>query len=132
MRRALAAGDEVGAALAAFLDVHLDPLELALHRQRAELGLGVLGVADLDALHHAGDRLGELVVPVLRDDRAAEHRADLPAHHGDRVAEDAGGGLDREIVAHDRRRLAAELERAAGDAAAADLGDALAGRRSSR
>src|SRR5690606_2541195 len=42
MRRALAAGDEIGAGFAAFLDIHFDPLELALHRQRSELGFRIL------------------------------------------------------------------------------------------
>ena len=57
------------------------------------------------------------------DDHPRDRRADLPRHQSSGLRERLGGGAEVSVVEHDARRLAAELQRVAGDPLAADRCD---------
>ena len=70
-------GDRPRALLAGDAQVAGHPFELLLRNQRADLGVGVDAVADLEALAEIGDAADELVIDLALDEEPGAGAADL-------------------------------------------------------
>ena len=124
--RARAAGHDLGAFGAPGFDVALDPVAVRGGDDRAEHGVGLVRVADLQHVRHLGEALDDLVVHAPLHDRARRRGADLAGVERPRRADHADRGLQVRVVVDERAALAAELEQQALHRAAADLADAHA------
>ena len=98
-----AAGGEGCAFGDALGDVALDPVALAVHGQRAHLGLWIEGVAHFHLGERAGQGLDEFVVARAADDDAGQRGADLPGEEALRARDGAGGCLQVHVVEDHRR-----------------------------
>ncbi len=99
------------------------PVALAARREGAHLRFRVELVPDLDLGERADERLGELVMTVLRHDDPGQRRAHLAGHHALGLRQPRRREAEVRVVQDDRGRLPAELEGAAGDPLAAKRGD---------
>src|SRR5580704_12522536 len=123
--RAPAADGHRRALFASAVEVALDTRPLPLGDDRPDLGRGVHGVTDLHGGYARDHRVDDLGVAGTRCEDPRLRDASLPVVH-DGVGQqcrDRRGQIG--VIENDRRRLAAELERAALEALAAQPADAL-------
>ena len=106
----LAAGHRPRTFLAGDVEVSGDALELLLGDQRADLGIGIDTVADLEALAEIGDAADEFVIDLALDKEPGTGAADLSGVGEHRHAGAWHRAFEIGIGKHDVRRLAAELE----------------------
>ena len=128
VRRVLAAEDHPGALFDSGSDVVLHPGLLALSDQRADVGRLVGGIADLQARHHVGQRVDNLIAAPLADQDAGLSYAGLPVVHQACGLQFPDRLTDVGVVENDRRRLAAELEAHPLELLTAQRGDAASDR----
>src|SRR6202035_645223 len=81
VRRVLAAKDHPGALFHPGPDVVLNPGLLALGNQRPDVGRLVGGIANLQARHHVGQRVDNLIAAPLADQDAGLRHAGLAVVH---------------------------------------------------
>ena len=109
------------------LEEALDPLALARRVERPERGVGRARVAE----HEALGLVGETVHDVVEDLRAGQHPGGRRAVLAGVVVAGAGDRLERrrhvDVVEHDHRGLAAELEVDPLERVGRGAGDPLAG-----
>ena len=89
----------------------LDARQLGLAVDRAHVGVLVHRVADADALDAHAQLLDEHVVDAFLQQQSRTGAADVALVEEDAAHHAVDGLVDRRIVEHDVRRLAAELER---------------------
>ena len=108
--RGLAAGDDAGALRRGAID-HGGHLGAVGERdQRAQIGVGVLRVADDDLAHQFGHPGDEVVVEVRGHDGAGGGGAVLAGVDQCTGHRSVHGGVEVGVVEHHERRLAAEFE----------------------
>src|SRR5207249_7250093 len=108
---ALAAGQHLGAALAARVDVAHDAVELLLADLRALRGGGVEGIADFGLLHFLEHAIDKLIVHLLLDKQARAGAAALALVEEEGEVRALDGGIQIGIGEDDVGTLAAQLER---------------------
>ena len=110
-------------------DVALDAVALTFRRERTHLRRRLERVADLHLGEGAGQHVDELVVTGSRHHDPGQRGADLTREEAFGSRDGLRDAREVRVVEDHRGRLAAELERAAGDALAAERRDASTGRR---
>src|SRR4029077_14567279 len=106
-----AAGRDLGALLLAQLDIAGDTGELFVGDQRAHLGIGIEAGAELDRLSHFADPIDHLIKDLFVHEQPRARAAGLALIEEDATRRSGDGALEICIGKHDRRRLAAELQR---------------------
>ena len=99
------------ALLLAGRDERLDPLELLGRVDRADIGVLVERVADAQPAHPRPQLGDHLVEHALLDQQPRPGAADVTLVEEDAVDDPLDGLIERGVLEHDVRRLAAELER---------------------
>jgi hypothetical protein len=122
-----------GALLGADTDVVLDALAVRARDHGTDHHVAVGGIADRQRGDLLRQRVDDLVVARTGGEDPRLGRADLALEHRHAARDDPRYRLiDVHVVEHDRRGLAAQLERDPADVATAELGDALADRGAAR
>ncbi len=105
------------------LDVSLHPLLLALRHEGPDIGGVIGGIADLQARHHLGEGVDDLVVFALAHQNPGLRDARLPVVHQAGRLQMLDGVADVGVVEDDRRRFAAQFEADALELFTAQRGD---------
>jgi len=104
-----AAEFEARAVIERALDLVVEIVQQVLAGLRAEVGVLLGRIADLQTVHLVGELSEELVVDVLMDDEPLRGDAGLPGVQGARARAGRGGGSDVGVVEYNERVAPAEL-----------------------